>query len=175
MTAASSSSTASTSAPSPTLALLASPACELISQGAEARVYLYRPAAASVFPSSAPAPAAPAPLVLKHRFPKTYRHSSLSAQLTAQRTTLEARTLVRCAREGVNVPGLRFVDEREGVLGMAWVDGKSIRQCLGGGAEGEEMWEEAEEGEETGLEAPEMSDEQQGESRARSEEPHCLA
>ena len=39
---------------------------------------------------------------------------------------------------GVNVPGIRMVDAAEGVLGIEWIDGKSVRFLLGGGAEGEE-------------------------------------
>ena len=41
-------------------------------------------------------------------------------------------------RSGVNVPGIRMVDAVEGVLGIEWIDGKSVRFLLGGGAEDEE-------------------------------------
>lgn len=41
-------------------------------------------------------------------------------------------------RSGVSVPGIRMVDATEGVLGIEWVEGKSVRMLLGGGAEGEE-------------------------------------
>lgn len=44
---------------------------------------------------------------------------------------------------GVNVPGIRMVDAAEGVLALEWIDGKSIRFLLGGGAEGEEEAETA--------------------------------
>jgi hypothetical protein len=36
------------------------------------------------------------------------------------------------------VPGLRFVDAANGVLGMEWVNGKSVRFLLGSGDEGED-------------------------------------
>jgi len=39
---------------------------------------------------------------------------------------------------GVSVPGLRFVDAENGVIGIEWVDGKSVRFLLGSGDEGEE-------------------------------------
>ena len=42
---------------------------------------------------------------------------------------------------GVNVPSVRMVDASEGVLGLQWINGKSIRILLGGGAEGEEETE----------------------------------
>ena len=38
----------------------------------------------------------------------------------------------------MNVPGIRMVDATEGVLGIEWIDGKSVRFLLGGGAEDEE-------------------------------------
>ena len=46
-------------------------------------------------------------------------------------------------RSGVSVPGIRMVDAAEGVLGIEWIEGKSVRMLLGGGAEGEEeqVWD----------------------------------
>jgi len=43
-----------------------------------------------------------------------------------------------CRRSGVSVPGIRMVDATEGVLGIEWIEGKSVRMLLGGGAESEE-------------------------------------
>lgn len=37
------------------------------------------------------------------------------------------------------MPGLRFVDAANGVLGIEWVNGKSVRRLLGSGDEGEEV------------------------------------
>jgi TP53 regulating kinase-like protein len=50
---------------------------------------------------------------------------------------------------GVSVPGLRFVDAANGVLGIEWVNGKSVRYLLGSRDEGEEgdQEEDEEEGE----------------------------
>jgi TP53 regulating kinase-like protein len=45
------------------------------------------------------------------------------------------RSLYSC---GVSVPGLRFVDVANGVLGIEWVNGKSVRFLLGSGDEGED-------------------------------------
>ncbi|CCM02900.1 uncharacterized protein FIBRA_05014 [Fibroporia radiculosa] len=41
-------------------------------------------------------------------------------------------------RNGVNVPGIRMVDAAEGLLVLEWIDAKSVRSLLGGGAEGGE-------------------------------------
>lgn len=101
------------------LELLADARTQLIKQGAEARVY-------RVYPCDARA------VLLKHRFLKRYRHPALSLSITAARTTAEARALVRCARAGVRVPRVEFVDETRGILGLEWIDGPSVRQWLGG-------------------------------------------
>lgn len=80
----------------------------------------------------------PASVLLKWRFPKTYRHPTLSSNITASRTIMEARALLRCAKAGVAVPAVRCVDEKEGILGLELIPGKSVREWLGGGAEGED-------------------------------------
>lgn len=36
------------------------------------------------------------------------------------------------------MPGIRLVDAPAGVLGIEWIDGKSVRYLLGSGEEGEE-------------------------------------
>lgn len=103
---------------------------QLIAQGAEAKVYK--------------STLADSPILLKHRFTKTYRHSTLDASLTKQRVAGEARALLRCMKFGVSVPGIRFVHADSGVLGIEWIDGSSVRKVLGGGAEGEEESDELE-------------------------------
>ena len=40
-------------------------------------------------------------------------------------------------RSGVNVPGLRYVDATEGLLGIEWIEGKSIRYLLPSAAQEE--------------------------------------
>ncbi|GAA5882821.1 hypothetical protein JCM16303_002476 [Sporobolomyces ruberrimus] len=106
--------------------LLSSPSTRLIKQGAEAKVYK-----TELYPTSP----SPTLILLKHRFPKQYRHPILDAQLTRQRLTSEARALVRCLKAGVRVPGLRVVDVKSGSLGVEWIDGWSVREVLGGGQE----------------------------------------
>ena len=50
-------------------------------------------------------------------------------------------------RCGVSVPGLRFVDAANGVLGIEWVNGRSVRHLLGSRDEGEEGGQDEDEGE----------------------------
>ncbi|KAI0357139.1 hypothetical protein OH77DRAFT_1476593 [Trametes cingulata] len=124
---------------SPTMALLEG--AEKISQGAEAKIYRARlhPVPSHMPPESVRNAES---VLLKHRFHKQYRHPTLDATLTKSRVAGEARALIKCIRSGVNVPGIRMVDATEGVLGIEWIDGKSVRVLLGGGAEGEEEAEE---------------------------------
>lgn len=63
---------------------------ELMKQGAEARVFRGR------FQGRA--------AVVKHRFPKGYRHPALEARLGRRRTVQEARALLRCRRAGETAP-----------------------------------------------------------------------
>ncbi|KIM26270.1 hypothetical protein M408DRAFT_330653 [Serendipita vermifera MAFF 305830] len=95
-------------------------ASELVSQGAEAKVY-------KGFLTSPPSQL----VLLKYRFPKKYRHPSLSAQLTRTRITSEARALVRCVRNGVRVPDVRVVDVESGIIAMEWINGHTVRSLLG--------------------------------------------
>ncbi|TRM66604.1 kinase-like domain-containing protein [Schizophyllum amplum] len=114
------------------MAATASPAFNLItraipiSQGAEAKVY-------KVFLHEK----ADEPILVKHRFAKQYRHPTLDGNLTKARVAGEARTLLKCLRSGVNVPGVRMVEAADGVLGIEWIDGMSVRKLLPGGAEDE--------------------------------------
>lgn len=77
-------------------------------------------------------------ILLKHRFPKRYRHPALDTTLTRSRVQAEARSLFRCLKAGIIVPKLKMVDAEDGLLGLEWIDGWSVREVLGGGAEGED-------------------------------------
>lgn len=78
------------------------------------------------------------PVLLKYRFPKKYRHSSLDASLTKSRVGAEARALVRCLREGIRVPAIRLLDLPNGLLGLEVIDGKSVRQIIPGADDDDE-------------------------------------
>ena len=165
----------------PILALLEDSATsKLIKQGAEAKVYksglfFEQPsyvtsledgdeASSSAGPSTAASADASSTVLLKYRFPKTYRHPTLSTQITAHRTAMEARALMRCAKAGVTVPGIRCVDDRAGVLGIEWIEGRSVREWLGGGAEGEEDYE---------IDGEEECDEAEDDEEVLNDEDQC--
>jgi TP53 regulating kinase-like protein len=76
--------------------------------------------------------------------------------LTRTRLQFEARALARAQRAGVVVPRVLWVDEPAGVLAMERVEGWSVREVLGGGAEGETEVEDYDEVEqEAGAQSPE--------------------
>ncbi|MCJ1351642.1 MAG: TP53 regulating kinase [Icmadophila ericetorum] len=82
------------------------------------------------------------PCALKYRPSKPYRHPTLDARLTRHRILSEARTLVKCKREGVNVPSVLSLDwegaDIEGPQGgrsggwmmMEWIEGKTVKKIL---------------------------------------------
>ncbi|XP_004636126.1 TP53-regulating kinase [Octodon degus] len=82
---------------------------ELVKQGAEARVFrgLFLGRAA----------------VVKHRFPKSYRHPALEARLSRRRTLQEARALLRCRRLGIAAPVVFFVDYAFNCMYMEEIEG----------------------------------------------------
>ncbi|KAH8919431.1 hypothetical protein BT69DRAFT_1353117 [Atractiella rhizophila] len=141
---------AATSSLAPSLALIGS--SKLIKQGAEAKIYISPSPPPPIFSSSSKAQlTSPGtqdgglkPILLKHRFAKSYRHPTLDSQLTKARIQHEVRALVRCARFGIRVPGVRLVDERNGVIGLELIDGASVREVLGGSEEDADADEHAE-------------------------------
>lgn len=69
------------------------------------------------------------------------------------------------------VPRVLWVDEKEGVLGMEKIEGWSVREILGGGAEGEVEVEadDAEEEVEEGMERLDVVDGEDGDGLEESE------
>ncbi|KAF8151987.1 hypothetical protein K438DRAFT_381715 [Mycena galopus ATCC 62051] len=106
---------------------------KLTAQGAEAKLYKAKLTSDPSEPE----------ILLKHRFRKGYRHPTLDGSLTRARVAGEARALLKCLRAGVNVPGVRMVDAAEGILGIEWIHGQSVRRLLPGGA-GEDDSEDTE-------------------------------
>ncbi|MBW0544883.1 hypothetical protein O181_084598 [Austropuccinia psidii MF-1] len=94
----------------------------LVKQGAEARIYK--------LPLINGADGLDATVLLKYRFPKTYRHPQLDASLTKNRLIFEARSLTRASKAGVRVPGLKALDLQQGWLMLEWIDGLTLREWL---------------------------------------------
>ena len=77
---------------------------QLLSQGAEARVWLIPNFLSTSSQSSSSA------AICKERFAKSYRHPTLNDTLTKSRTKAEARSICRCRRGGVSVPTILGID-----------------------------------------------------------------
>lgn len=92
-----------------------STAPELITQGAEGRLYK----TTYLLPSI--------PCALKYRPPKPWRHPTLDARLTKHRILSEARILAKCRRDGVRVPTVYALDEAQGWLMLEWIPGAPVR------------------------------------------------
>lgn len=92
-----------------------STAPELITQGAEGRLYK----TTYLLPSL--------PCALKYRPSKPWRHPTLDQRLTKHRILSEARILAKCKREGVRVPDLYAIDEAQGWLMLEWIRGAPVR------------------------------------------------
>jgi TP53 regulating kinase-like protein len=91
-------------------------AFELISQGAEARLFLTTFLGQHV--------------VVKERFKKEYRHPVLDERLTKERLALEARNLVRARRAGVLAPLPFQVDVPRARIVMELIEGVTVKQWL---------------------------------------------
>ncbi|KAL8645743.1 MAG: hypothetical protein Q9210_006541, partial [Variospora velana] len=70
------------------------------------------------------------PCILKHRPSKPYRHPILDVRLTKHRILSEARTLVKCRREGVSVPGVLSLGAEDGWMLLEMVEGGTVKEGL---------------------------------------------
>ncbi|KAK9237216.1 kinase-like domain-containing protein [Lipomyces kononenkoae] len=110
-------------------------ALTLISQGAEAQIYLslehpFIPSAHLAGTISETNTKPGAGYILKYRPPKRYRHSALDAQLTKHRTLSEARILYKLFLAGISVPQFIAVDPRQGLIWMENIDGQSLKEWI---------------------------------------------
>ncbi|CAH7680086.1 BUD32 protein kinase [Phakopsora pachyrhizi] len=69
-------------------------------------------------------------VIIKHRFPKTYRNPKLDSQLTKQRLTQESRSLVRAIKSGIRVPNLISVNLKQGWIMMEFINGINLKEFL---------------------------------------------
>ncbi|TQV99362.1 hypothetical protein V2A60_004841 [Cordyceps javanica] len=102
----------------PILRQPSSTAPELITQGAEGRLYKTTYLLPSV------------PCALKYRPAKPWRHPTLDARLTKHRILSEARILTKCRRDGVRVPAVYGLDEAQGWLMLEWIPGPPVRAAV---------------------------------------------
>lgn len=107
---------------------------ELISQGAEARLWKIRPGRLPF--DEDPSHHQQQPCIAKERFPKKYRHPVLDERLTKQRCRMEGRILEKCLKNGIAVPKVLRIEAP--VLYIEYIDGTTVRNILQGWIEGPE-------------------------------------
>jgi TP53 regulating kinase-like protein len=93
------------------------PAWELLSQGAEAKVW----GVGMLCGREA---------VAKERPAKLYRHPTLDSKLTARRVIAEARTIAKCRRFGLDTPALLMVDLEKNRIFMERIRGGTVKSKL---------------------------------------------
>ena len=89
---------------------------ELLSQGAEARVYALELCGV--------------PCVAKHRFAKKYRIDAIDGRLRKERTLAEARCLARCLEAGVRAPALLVADTARHTLYLERIAGDTGKRYV---------------------------------------------
>jgi hypothetical protein len=90
--------------------------CEMISQGAEGKVYR------SQFMSRT--------VIIKERVSKGYRVPELDKKLNKQRILQESRCMARCRKAGVATPTLFLVDQAKYLLVMEEIEGRTLKVIL---------------------------------------------
>lgn len=69
-------------------------------------------------------------VVLKERPKKSYRLPQIDEKLRKQRTKREAKILKTLEKAGVLSPKLKFVNEKDMVIEMEFIDGKKVRDVI---------------------------------------------
>jgi TP53 regulating kinase and related kinases len=90
--------------------------CKLIAKGAESNIYL------STFFSRK--------TISKIRFPKSYRHQALDAQIRKQRTIHESKMISLARRMGVRTPFVYMVDPVRAEIVMEYVKGTNTQDKI---------------------------------------------
>lgn len=100
--------------PGPPVPVYHNESWKLISQGAEARIWLvpnFITDSTKVTSTDTTSNInITSTVICKERFPKAYRHPTLDETLTRSRTKAEARNLTKCRRGGVSVPLMLGID-----------------------------------------------------------------
>lgn len=92
---------------------------EMISQGAEGRVYRL----ADFGPQKKPA-------IVKERFSKKYRHPELDKVLTRQRLKSEAKNIKRATEHGIRAPEVYYTDLERHLLVIEDLGTETVKQAL---------------------------------------------
>ena len=92
------------------------PSGTLLEQGAEGRVFK------STFKNQI--------CVIKHRFPKKYRHPILDKRLRKSRTKSEVKNIKKAQQLGILTPNILKCDEKNGAIYLQYIDAPNIKTIL---------------------------------------------
>jgi len=70
--------------------------------------------------------------ILKKRLPKKYRHPALDEHIRTYRTVHEPQLMHEAKKAGVPTPTIFLVDTKESIIVMEFIEGRQIKQLLGG-------------------------------------------
>ncbi len=90
---------------------------KLLSQGAEAKVYLDKDSNNNT-------------VIIKERIPKSYRIAILDDSIRKFRTKREAKVLQKCTELKIDVPKVYLVDRKEMKIVQEYIEGKKLRDKL---------------------------------------------
>ena len=113
----------------------------LLSQGAEAKVFLFRTkpnASQRAGKRLNKLPLEPAlenfPAVMKHRFIKSWRHSALDLRLRKSRHKQEVGCMTKACEEGLPVPRILAQDPGEMIIWVEYIHGETLKSALVSGS-----------------------------------------
>jgi len=76
-------------------------------------------------------------VILKTRLPKKYRQAKLDMEIRNYRTVHEPQLMHEAKKAGVPTPTIFLVDVKNAVIVMEFIEGKQVKQLLGGFSEKE--------------------------------------
>jgi TP53 regulating kinase-like protein len=71
-------------------------------------------------------------VIIKTRFPKKYRPAELDEKIRGYRTAHEPQLMHEAKKAGVPTPTIFLVDMKDAAITMEFVEGKQVKQALGG-------------------------------------------
>ncbi|MDH7564151.1 MAG: Kae1-associated kinase Bud32 [Candidatus Bathyarchaeota archaeon] len=69
-------------------------------------------------------------VIIKKRLPKKYRHARLDEQIKTYRTVHEPQLMHMAKKAGVPTPTIFFVDVKNSIIVMEFIEGKQLKQVL---------------------------------------------
>lgn len=69
-------------------------------------------------------------VIIKHRYPKSFRIPQIDLKLRKERTTQEARLMMAAKKAGINVPYILDIDKTEWKITMDYIEGTKLKDLM---------------------------------------------